>query len=185
MFEQLVQACLKKQRGAEEALFKACHPFLWVSCRLYSNDEQEAMGFLNIGFYKILKGLPKWRKEVPFRNWSNKVLVNAIIDEKRKYYKKEKFETSNFEVETIDLVYFEDFEFHEEECEYIIRCIKKLPTTTAHVFSYFAIHDFTYEEISSKLGMSDVTVRWHVCEARRRLSEMLNAYKKNVHGKVG
>jgi RNA polymerase sigma factor (sigma-70 family) len=185
MHEALVQDCLKQKRGSEEALFKSCFSFLWTTCRTYSVDDQEAMGYLNFGFYKILIGLNKRKDHVPFKNWAKRVVINAIIDEKRKHnkYNNQVIYPENGILSngtTIEMNVFQ-----ENDCEYIIGMIRNLPPTTSMVFSLFAIDGFAYEEIAQKLSISESTVRWHISEARKKLFVKLSKLNTAEHGKAG
>ena len=173
---------MDNKKGADEALFKYCFSFLWTTCRTYSVDDQEAMGFLNHGFYKILTGLPKKKPNVPFVYWAKRVAINSIIDEKRKNHK--------FQMQEI-IHHYEAFEqtshmvinaFAEEDCEYILRIIRGLPKTSALVFSLFAIDEFTYEEIASKLNITENTVRWHVADARKKIIQRLLPSNSTTYG---
>jgi RNA polymerase sigma factor (sigma-70 family) len=185
MSDELILNCLKGKRGAEEALFKHCYAMLWNLCRLYSNDEQEAMSYMNLGFYKILKGLKKRKKEVPFDNWAKRVLINAIIDEKRKNNKFHFAELGDVHYIEHQRLTLDEVIFGDETCAYIMQSIKRLPETTATIFSLFAVNEFNYNEIAELMKIKEVTVRWHVSEARKKLSADLLVSKVSKHGKSG
>jgi RNA polymerase sigma factor (sigma-70 family) len=182
MEDQLLQNFLDKKKGADEALFKYCFSFLWTTCRTYSLDDQEAMAFLNFGFYKILSGLPKKKPSVPFVFWAKRVTINSIIDEKRKNYKYQTQElTPNYDaLEHANPMVINVFA--EEDCEYILQIIRGLPKTSALVFSLFAVDEFSYEEIATKLNITENTVRWHIADARKKIIQRLSLSNSTTYG---
>jgi RNA polymerase sigma factor (sigma-70 family) len=182
MTENLIQHCLENRRGADEALFRHCFSFLWPTCRTYSQDDQEAMHYLNAGFYKILKGLQKWNQTIPFQNWAKRVVINAIIDDKRKTLKYNNHETILDQIPIKTAESEVTGRFLDEECEYLLSIIRSLPKTTSLVFSLFAVNEFTYEEIAGKLGISETTVRWHIADARKKIIVKLAQSKTTSYG---
>jgi RNA polymerase sigma factor (sigma-70 family) len=181
MLENLAEQCKSGNRKAEQALFEACFPFLWTTCRVYSIDDQEAMNFLNLGFYKVLCGLPKWKKDSPFKPWAKRVTINAIIDEMRRYQKHKNI-TSSIHLDELQDQMPESINSFEIEsaCDYIIEMIRRLPTLSAHVFNLYAIEGMPYPEISQLLGITESTARWHVHESRKKLSTWIHEYQQKT-----
>lgn len=183
--EDLLRQCAKNKTGAQKELFEACFPYLMSICRLYSKDDQEAMSLLNLGFFKILNGLGKKKKNVPFRPWCRRVQINAIIDEFKKHKKKNARQVSVKEWTTyetgMDLKSqnLADLMFDAED---IVAMIRQLPETTATVFNLYALEECPYREISTLLGMTESTARWHVSSARKKLIKMLRVEhpEKNI-----
>lgn len=183
--EDLLKQCAGNNTGAQKELFEACFPYLMSICRLYSKDDQEAMSLLNLGFYKILNGLAKKKKSVPFRPWCRRVQINAIIDEFKKHKKKNAREVSVEEWERYETGMdsisqnLADLMFDAED---IVAMIRQLPETTATVFNLYALEECPYSEISTLLGITESTARWHVSNARKKLIKMLRVEypEKNI-----
>ena len=189
--QKLLDQCIAKNQRAQQALFKACFPFFIKICRPYSRDDQEAMSFLNGGFYKVLKGLSKKPKEIPFPIWAKKVLINSIIDH---YRKTRKHKENTHSVEDISIYDKNNKQFnpfiadHIFEVEEIIALVRSLPTMTSMVFTLFAVDDFSYTEIAKKLNITESTVRWHISKARKELidrMEQISSKKKLIHEQAG
>jgi RNA polymerase sigma factor (sigma-70 family) len=185
--QEILDGCMSGDKRAQRALHKACFPFLMKVCRLYSRDDQEAMSFFNGGFYKILKGLKRRKKNIPYHLWARKVMVNSIIDDYRKHKKYRKNEIAvedflvyenthtNFDSDLADLIF---------EADEIIEMIRELPEMTAKVFMLFAVEEIKYSEIADKLSITESTVRWHVSTARKKLMdrmEVASSKKKVAH----
>ena len=189
--DDILRKCKSGDRRAQQTLYEVCFPFFMKVCRLYSLDDQEAMSFLNAGFFKILKGLKKKKTHIPYFQWARRVLVNCIIDEyrKNKTYKKSETQVecylqvenqnSYFDSNLADLIF---------EAEDIVEMIRKLPETTSKVFILFAVDEFDYREIAEKLKIKEVTARWHVSKARKELIKMMDMEpsfkKKQIHESI-
>jgi RNA polymerase sigma factor (sigma-70 family) len=173
--KRLIEECCQNKRRAQQALYEACFPYFISICRRYSRDDQEAMSLLNIGFYKILTGLPKWKDHIPFKTWSKRVLINALIDE---YRKNKVYKESTLQAEQIEPYVGQkhsdqndsDKVWAEEE---LLRWTRTLPAMTAQVFNMYAVEGFPYEEIAKSLNVTESTVRWHVFEARKKLKVLI------------
>ena len=174
---QLLKACTRKDRMAQHQLYKRCFSFLMSVCVRYKNDHSEARAILNMGFLKILTNLDKYKTSIPFEAWSRRIMINTIIDEFRKNRKeRETIEYSNFEqVEEYNThidFNIADRQFDAEELEMMI---KTLPEMSQKVFNMFAIDGYSHKEISSMLGISTGTSKWHVSSARKELKLMISA----------
>ena len=189
--QNLIDQCIAKNQRAQQALFEACFPFLIKICRSYSRDDQEAMSYLNGGFYKILKGLKNKPDEIPFNSWAKRIVINSIIDHYRKY---KKHRDSHRAVENLSIISNNNIKFdpyHVDqifEAEDIIAMIRSLPKMTSLVFTLYAVDDFEYTEIAKKLDITESTVRWHVSKARRELIkriEKISDKKKLIHEQAG
>jgi RNA polymerase sigma factor (sigma-70 family) len=169
----LITACINRERKAEYELYKRTYGYLMFICFRYTNSKEEAKEILNIGFYKILSNLEKYRPEVPFKSWIRKVMINVLIDEYRKekkhaeniQYVEEYYETQNHSelnnaLSKMDLASISDL-------------IIKLPPMSREVFNLFVIDGFSHKEISEMLGMSEGTSKWHLNFSKTKLKEMI------------
>jgi RNA polymerase sigma factor (sigma-70 family) len=183
---QLIAKCINAERKAQQALFEACFPFLVRLCRIYSRDDQEAMSHLNEGFYKILKGLPTWKQHIPFENWAKRIMLNAIIDNYRRqksYRQQQAMSPEDIKAleQNISVVQVESPVVDAEE---MLDWLRDLPVLTSQIFGLYAIDGYSYEEISNWLEMKQVTIRWHVWEARKKLAKrfetVIKSHQKNL-----
>lgn len=172
--KRLLEECRQKKRKAQQTLYEACFPYFMSICRRYSRDDQEAMSLINIGFFKILVGIPKWKEHIPFKTWAKRVLINAIIDEYRKnrIYKERTIQTEFLE----PLIGKTKSDFNDSNKlwaeEELLQWTRMLPPMTAQVFNLYVVEGFPYEEIAKNLNVTESTVRWHVFEARKKLKVM-------------
>lgn len=182
----LIARCIGGERKAQQALFEACFPFLMRLCRTYSRDDQEAMAHLNEGFYKVLKGLPSRKQHIPFENWAKRIMLNTVIDN----YRRQKSYRLQLQMSPENIISMEQKQciIQEEEAvvdaEEMLDWLRDLPVLTSQIFGLYAIEGYSYSEISTWLEMKQVTVRWHVWEARKKLAsrfeKVIKSHQKNL-----
>ena len=178
---QLIESCKAKKPVAQKQLYEACFSYFIAICRRYTKDDQEAMSLLNLGFYKVLMGLEKYNTDISFKAWSKRVLINAIIDEyrKNKNYKENTNHIDHMDFgEAAQSGSTDNLSNHIWAEEELLSWTRQLPGMTAQVFNLFAVEGYPYEEIAEKLQVTEVTVRWHVHEARKRLKIILKEMAK-------
>jgi RNA polymerase sigma factor (sigma-70 family) len=152
-------------------------------CIRYTRNEDKAKEVLNMGFYKILKYLSKYRPEVPFKAWIRKVMINTLINE----FKKEKVHYANVEyVET----YYEtnkhsdlNAAIERLDVKEIYALIAKLPSINQQIFNLYFIDGYKHKEIAELLGINENTCKWHLTVAKDKLKEMIN--KMNLIANAG
>lgn len=179
---QLIQDCLRQDRSAQERLYKACFGTLMGICRRYHRDREEAISALNLGFFKILSNLSKYRPEVPFQAWISRIMINAIIDEFRR---SQRYKQAHVAVDfTEQTAYHEEQPFQRGEyqldAEEVEQLLHRLPPTTRQVFNLFAMDGYSHKDIGQLLGITEGTSKWHVAEARKQLTAWLQAYRPHL-----
>jgi RNA polymerase sigma factor (sigma-70 family) len=180
--DDLLSACIRKDRKAQHELYKLSYSFLVSICLRYTRNREDADALLNLGFLKILNNLEKRRKEIPFPLWIRRIQINTIIDEYRKN-KKEK-------EQTLVTDFSEDYEEYDEptissyvqkaDAEYILQLIAELPAASQKVFNLFAIDGFSHKEIAGMMGISEGTSKWHLNFARTKLKEKLKEVSQTL-----
>lgn len=169
----LITACINREKRAEYELYKLTYSYLMGVCYRYTNSREEAKEMLNIGFFKILTNLEKYRPEVPFKYWIRKVMINVLIDEYRK--EKKHIEHIQYVDNYIETADYSDLNpvLAKMDIEQIHLLITKLPPVSQKVFNLFVIDGYSHKEISSMLNMSEGTSKWHLNFSRGKLKEMI------------
>ncbi|MEQ8517908.1 MAG: sigma-70 family RNA polymerase sigma factor [Cytophagales bacterium] len=178
--EEIIKACIKKERNAQFELFKLCYGFLMAICRRYHSNKDDAEAILNTAFLKILDNLKKYRSEVPFKLWIRRIMLNTIIDD----FRKNKKYRENISVEMT--IYPEqkhsDLNLADLELDaaYLYDMLDRLPDMSKRVFCLHAVDGFKHQEIARQLEISEGTSKWHVSTARGLLKEMLEKAEKKT-----
>jgi len=172
---EMLQLAQKGDRKAQHQFYREAFPVLMGVCMRYRRDEQEAVSSLNMGFLKILQHLDRIPPNVPLLAWMRRIMINTLIDE----FRREK----NWREHTVLYETLEN-EKHEQACDYneadqrfnlqqLENMLRLLPPMTRQVFNLFAIDGFSHAEISTELGMSEGTSKWHVNNARKQLQALI------------
>lgn len=176
---KLIKQCLRQDRRAQERLYKLCFGVLIGICGRYYRNQDEAVAAMNLGFLKVLKNLDRKSPDVPFKAWISRIMINTIIDEYRT--------TRTYRERILSVDFTEP---HEEpvrtqlndaekqlDAEDAARLLLQLPPTTRQVFNLFAIDGYSHAEVSSMMGISVGTSKWHVASARKQLLAWIKRHK--------
>jgi len=172
--QTLITDCINRNSKAEYTMFKLCYTYLMSICIRYTKNEDKAKEVLNVGFYRILSNLTKYKPEVPFKAWIRKVMINTLINE----YKKEKIHYGNVQYvenyyETQNYADINDA-ITKIDTEQIYGFIAKLPPASQQVFNLYFIDGFKHKEIAELLNISEGTSKWHLNAAKEKLKELIN-----------
>jgi RNA polymerase sigma-70 factor (ECF subfamily) len=139
----------------------------------YASCEDDAMSYLNLGFYKMLNNLKKYKSHTPFVAWAKRVVINATIDEMRRNKRYKTYEEVKGvgmpEVNGV-LTIYDDGAISSED---VYLLIQQLPPMTASVFNLYALDGYKHQEIAKMLKIKEGTSKWHYAEAKKRLRDLI------------
>ncbi len=167
--KEMIDACVQNDRRAQELLYRKYLPKMMQMCFRYTNDREQALDIINIGFLRVFKKMDSFAFQGSFEGWIRKIIYHSVAD----YFKKNErylqflvFEERDEEVpeEVLDKMYVED----------ILKLVDRLPPATQAVFRLYAIEGFTHVEIGKRLKISDGTSKWHLATARKKLKKMID-----------
>ena len=173
---EIIKACIRDDRKAINHLYEYGFKILMPVCFRYNKNEEDARSSFNLGFLKILNGLPKLDENANFNAWARRIMVNCLIDEYRKNKRyTDKIVKSDSET-TLD--YFSTGTENEAESNMgvddIMQLVQELPATTSVVFNLYVIEGYAHKEIAEQLDMSEGTSKWHLSTARKLLRKKLD-----------
>lgn len=178
--KELLEACIKRERAAQNKLYKEVFSYLMNICMRYKNDYDTAGASLNAIYLKILTNLEKFEQKDSFISWMKRIAVNHLIDE----YRKDQRHKKNLTYTDKEQWDIKQSTFHEGEADmesqYLLKMIQGLPEATAQVFNLYAIDGYKHREIAEMLSMNENTSKWHLREARIKLKAMLEVYNEKV-----
>lgn len=154
-------------------------------CKRYVSHPEEAREMLNIGFYRVLKGLMKYeyKGEEVFHHWTRRIIINAIIDEFRKTKRyRETFtstDSGDLNGSTALAISVDNEAALAMDAAHIYRMISELPEMQQQVFNLYVIDDYQHKEIASMFSISEATSRWYLGEARKALRKKVEAFRNN------
>ncbi|MBS1520119.1 MAG: sigma-70 family RNA polymerase sigma factor [Bacteroidetes bacterium] len=168
---KLIKGCLSNDRASQEALYKLFHSDMLRVCYTYLNNRELAREALNSGFLKVFQSIGNFDdRKGNLGGWIRKLMIHTSIDLCRKELVFKQIVPLNDEAEEIfitpnilERLHFED----------ILASIHTLPYSMQTVFNLYILDGLTHKEISEQLGISEVTSRWHLSEAKKKLKALL------------
>ncbi|MEX1191453.1 MAG: RNA polymerase sigma factor [Brumimicrobium sp.] len=177
----LIKACMKNKRKAQEQLYEACFKFLMPVCMRYHKNEEDARAIYNVAYLKILKNLNTIDiTETPFAAWAKRVMTNTLIDEyrKNKKYRERISKRDNereLEFHSTGVRNNAENDFGESD---IMILLDRLKPDTKRVFMLYVIEGYNHREIGEIMDMSEGTSKWHLSTARKELKVLLTKQQR-------
>lgn len=169
----LINGCIRNDRVSQERLYRKYFHKMMGVCLRYTNNQDQALEILNIGFLKVFQKIEKFQFKGSFEGWIRKIVFHSVSD----YFRKEAkygemiiFEERDNAIkeQVLNRLYVDD----------LMKMVRSLPPATSKVFELYAIEGFNHREIGEHLGISEGTSKWHLAEARKKLKTMLKYYEQ-------
>jgi RNA polymerase sigma factor (sigma-70 family) len=168
--QTLWEGCMRNDRKQQEMLYKMLAPKMLAVCMRYAKDKDEAQDILQEGFIKMFKNMSNYRGEGSLEGWIRRIMVHSAISRYRKA--KSTILIDDFAEQNIPVS--SSYNDNGLEARDLMNMVQELPTTYRSVFSMYAIEGFSHQEISSKLGMTELLSRTTLYRARTLLKNKLN-----------
>jgi RNA polymerase sigma factor (sigma-70 family) len=170
----LIKDCLAHSRSAQKKLYDKYAPEAYGIIKKYvSNNEPVAKEILNDSFFKIFKDLSQYSFQGAFEGWIRRIVINTVTDHFRRNVKGE----SHRELEAED-VYINSEPVENLSHKELLKIIDTLPVAQREVFNLFVFENYSHKEIAKLLNLKQNNCRWHLNDARRRLKEKINLFRK-------
>ena len=165
----LVQACIARERWAQQKLYEDNYGKMMGVCLRYANNDEDALDILHEGFIKVFKHIGSYQPGTALSAWIRRIMVNTAID----YYRK----VTRRRTEDIETAY----DLSADEADAISQCsekdilnaIKKLTPAYRAVFNLYVIEGYSHREIGEKLDITESTSRSNLVKARLKLQAIL------------
>lgn len=168
--QKTIAKCLKGNKRAQKALFKAYAQKMFVHCYRYLKSKEDAEEIVSDGFVKIFQNLNSlvYTDLKSLEAWIKRIMINECLMflRKRKISFLDESKAMNVESGIKS-----DSELDAKE---IYGLILTLPTGYRTIFNLFAIEGYTHKEISEMLKISESTSRSQLTKARKMLKEKVN-----------
>ena len=166
---ELVQACKRRDRKAQEAVFKRFAGKMKSICKRYLGVSPLAEDVLMEGFMKVFTKIDLFKEQGSFEGWMRRIMVNEALMALRKEGTM-KFQDTDFGFE-IGQVGDAFANLHVEELN---KLIEGLPIGYKTVFNLYAIEGYNHQEIAEMLGIQEGTSKSQLSRARGLLQQKLN-----------
>jgi RNA polymerase sigma-70 factor (ECF subfamily) len=160
--------------GAFDALVRRHLPRARLLARRLMQDPDDADDLVQDAFLRALDRIASFDVTRAFGPWFTRLLVNTGIDQRRKRSVRG---AEWQDPETLPGSARPDRDAERSELrESLEEAVGRLPERQRLVVSLFEIDGYSTEEVASMLSVSQVTVRWHLHQARRALREALKGW---------
>lgn len=165
----IVSACIRREKWAQQALYEEYYARMMGVCMRYANNENDALDIMHEGFIKILRNIHSFQPGTSLISWIRRIMVNTAID----YYRANiRRRTSDMD-EANNMISFDtDAVSRFSEME-ILEAVQQLSPAYRAVFNLFVIEGYSHKEISHLLDINESTSRSNLVKARLKLQEIL------------
>jgi RNA polymerase sigma-70 factor, ECF subfamily len=168
---------LRVQEGDADAFDALVRRYLGrarVVARRLMQDPDDADDLVQDAFLRALDRIATFDVARAFEPWFTRLLVNLGLDQRRKQKVRR---TEPHDPETFAGGVGPDREAERAELKDSLgKALEALPDRQRLIVTLFEIDGHSTEEVASMLEVSQVTVRWHLHQARRTLREALKGW---------
>ena len=168
--DRLIKACKKGNRIAQMQVYDNYAQAMYtIACR-YLKNEDEAKDAMQEGFLKAFMNLDSYKPEATFGSWLKRIIINQCLDT----LKKRKLVYGNDEVETLQIIEDDNWEFDASISKTeILDAIEQLKEKHKIVVKLYLIEGYDHQEISDILNIPVKTSRTHLSRGKITLRELL------------
>jgi RNA polymerase sigma factor (sigma-70 family) len=166
----LVEGCRRQDRLVQRLLYERYAGKLFVVCKRYVRQPDEAEDVLQDAFVKIYQHIDSFRFESPLEAWLRRIVVNTAL----KHLRKQKNWQHTVDIADLAPVLPQADEslpalYHQQ----LLELVQSLPPGCRAVFNLYAIDGFTHADIAEQLGISEGTSKSQLFRARSLLQRKL------------
>jgi RNA polymerase sigma factor (sigma-70 family) len=175
--KDIIAGCIKKERKAQEQLYKSYYGTMAALCLRYTKNENDAVEVLNSGFLKVLMNIQRYDPgKATLYTWIRTIVINSCIDflkiKERNIEHKELDETTAIQVDAEAI--------NRMKADEVLGLVRQLPPATQAVFNLYSIDGYNHKEIAAMLDISTGTSKWHLSEARKNLQQMIRLQEVKI-----
>jgi len=166
---ELIQACKKKSRRAQQELFDRYSPTMFGVCKRYLKNAETAEDVLVEAFYKVLTKLDSYSGEGSFEGWIRRIVVNEALMNLRKNKNLKLNVEINPNLDRPTTMNVED----DLAAADILNLLNQLPTGYRTVFNLYVVEGYKHREIAELLGISINTSKSQLILAKKKMQTLV------------
>ena len=175
--QDIIEGCKRQERKAQEQLYRNFFRAMMTLCVRYTKNENDAMEVMNTAFYKVYKNIDRYdHSKGSLYTWIRTIVINSCLAFIRSKTNKQDWKNIDEVPESASEI--GPSIISEMSASDILGLVRQLAPSTQAVFNLFVMEGFSHNEISSLLGISVGTSKWHLSDARRQLQELIKKQQK-------
>ncbi|WP_026308931.1 RNA polymerase sigma factor [Spirosoma spitsbergense] len=172
----LVEGCRRQDRVVQRLLYERYAGKLFVVCKRYVKDADEAEDALQDAFIKIFRHIDTFRFECPLEAWLKRIVINTALKFLRKQKPWETMSNDSMDVQEIASVLPQaDESLPALNYQYLLKLVQELPPGCRMVFNLYAIEGYNHPEIAKMLDIAEGTSKSQYARARDLLQQKIQA----------
>jgi RNA polymerase sigma factor (sigma-70 family) len=176
---ELVEGCRRQDRIVQRQLYERFAGKLFVVCKRYVRDPEEAEDILQDAFVKIYKHIDSFRFECPLEAWLKRIVINTAL----KAIRKQKPWENTADVQDLAPTLPQaDESLPALNYQYLLQLIQELPPGCRMVFNLYAIEGYNHPEIADMLDIAEGTSKSQYSRARTLLQQKIQSDKRLADG---
>lgn len=175
---QLVKACIKNDRQAQQTLYSHYASNMLGLCYRYTKSLHDAEDVLQEGFIKVFKNLHQYKRDGELGAWIRRIMVNTALTYLAKHnrYKNE----MNLNDVSLHPLANEETELRINVKD-LVEQIRNLPASYQTIFNLVAVEGYSQMEIAEMLQTNVNTVRSQYSRGRAMLIKAIE--QENIKAK--
>jgi RNA polymerase sigma factor (sigma-70 family) len=168
---RVIAGCIANDRKCQELLYQHFfHPMLSL-CFRYTRNQEDATEVFHEGLLKVYQHIQHFdASRSALFTWIHTIMVRTAIDFiRKKNGQPVKVEWTDRMEDDIPAEMIAD-----RSADDILFYLKQLDEITATVFNLHVIEGFKHREIAQMLQISEGTSKWHLSEAKKQLSQIID-----------
>ena len=176
----VVEGCQRQDRIVQRQLYERFAGKLFVVCKRYVKDPNEAEDVLQDSFVKIYRSIGLFRFECPLEAWLKRIVINTAL----KHLRKQKpWEHTTDVLEIAPFLPQADQSLPALNYQYLLGLVGELPPGCRTVFNLYAIEGYTHPEIADLLDIAEGTSKSQYARARNLLQQKLQQDGRPAEGR--
>ncbi|UFH55199.1 RNA polymerase sigma factor [Spirosoma sp. KNUC1025] len=168
----LVEGCRRQDRIVQRQLYERFAGKLFVVCKRYIKDPDEAEDVLQDAFVKIYRNIDSFRFECPLEAWLKRITINTALKQLRKG---KPWENTTDIQDMAPVLPQADESLPTLNYKYLLQLIQELPPGCRTVFNLYAIEGYNHPEIAEMLDIAEGTSKSQYARARMLLQQKLQS----------
>lgn len=144
---------------------------IYKVCRMYADNHNDIQDLYQDIIIQLWRSYPKFRGESKFSTWLYRIAINTALTNFRK--QKRSIQTSDIELQSIQIAYEEDVGLKEEQHQQMYAAIQQLNDVEKSIVMLY-LEDKSYDEMEDILGISNATLRVKMNRIKDKLRTFTN-----------
>lgn len=168
---QLIEACKRGERKAQQALYQQYAAAMYHICRRMTNHDAEAEDILQEAFVDAFRKIDTFKGEATFGAWLKRIVVNKTINHLKKGQRMTWVSVDNLDFEENAPPQTErDVQYQVKQ---VHQAIQLLPDGFRSVLTLYLLEGYDHREIAEILDISESTSKSQFNRAKKKLHQIL------------